>query len=107
MGCPKSKATDINHCHPTDHLDEKICEVLGVPGEVLGVSPLRKMLPGFLDKKQLEFAVTTILESIREDVSRDGLKRTPERVAKAYLELTAGYQQDPTVILGTIFEGDY
>lgn len=39
-------------------------------------------------------AVSIILKSIGEDVSREGLKRTPERVAKAYEFLAKGYKTD-------------
>jgi GTP cyclohydrolase IA len=55
---------------------------------------------------EIESAVSTILSSLGENPERDGLLRTPERVAKALIELTAGYHQDPVAILGTIFEGD-
>ncbi len=51
---------------------------------------------------------TVILEQLGEDPNRDGLLKTPERVAKALQFLTQGYQQDPTAILkGAMFEEDY
>ena len=40
-----------------------------------------------------------IIEEIGEDVSREGLIKTPERAAKAMLFLTQGYQQDAANIL--------
>jgi GTP cyclohydrolase IA len=43
--------------------------------------------------------VREILESVGEDPDREGLLRTPERVAKAYQFLTQGYAQDPQAIL--------
>ena len=56
----------------------------------------------------IEAAVRTILTEIGEDPARDGLIRTPERVARAYAELTAGYHVDPqTLINGAIFDVDY
>jgi GTP cyclohydrolase I len=40
-----------------------------------------------------------IIDEIGEDVHREGLKKTPERAAKAMLFLTQGYKQDPVEIL--------
>ncbi len=56
----------------------------------------------------IECAVRTILESIGEDVSRPGLVRTPERIARMYQELTAGYHVDPAKLINdAIFEVAY
>ncbi len=56
----------------------------------------------------IEAAVTTILREIGEDPERDGLQRTPLRVAKMYAELTAGYHVDPHALInGAVFEVDY
>lgn len=52
--------------------------------------------------------VEVILKEIGEDPTREGLLRTPHRVAKAYKFLTKGYHQDvDTVINGAIFEEKY
>ena len=49
-----------------------------------------------------------VLETIGEDLSRPGLLKTPERIAKAQLFLTQGYQQDPIKILQeAVFEESY
>ncbi len=49
--------------------------------------------------------VRELLIEIGEDPAREGLTKTPERVAKAYEFLTGGYRQDlDTVINGAIFE---
>ena len=56
----------------------------------------------------IEAAVTTILSQIGEDPSREGLGRTPLRVAKMYAELTAGYHADPDALINeAIFHVDY
>jgi GTP cyclohydrolase I len=48
-----------------------------------------------MDKDKIEQGVRLILEGIGEDVSREGLVRTPERVANMYAEIFAGLTQDP------------
>ena len=52
--------------------------------------------------KEAEFeeAVTKVLELLGEDPTREGLLKTPNRVAKALKFLTEGYAQDPKEILG-------
>ena len=53
-----------------------------------------------MDKeKEFEEAVTKVLELLGEDPKREGLLKTPNRVAKALKFLTEGYQQDPEEIL--------
>jgi GTP cyclohydrolase I len=49
-------------------------------------------------------AVTTILRFIGEDPSRDGLADTPERVLRAWREMTSGYGDDPAEILARTFD---
>lgn len=56
----------------------------------------------------LSGSVRTILETIGEDPDREGLLKTPERVAKAQLFLTQGYQQSAEDILrSAVFEEQY
>ena len=43
--------------------------------------------------------VESLLKELGEDPGRDGLKRTPERIAKSMRYLTRGYSQDPREIL--------
>lgn len=52
--------------------------------------------------------VRETLDLIGEDADREGLLKTPERVARAMLFLTQGYQQDPDAILrSATFDEDY
>ncbi|WP_456392548.1 GTP cyclohydrolase I FolE [Nitratifractor sp.] len=50
-------------------------------------------------EKAIEKAVETILENLGEDPKREGLLKTPHRVAKALEFLTEGYHKDPKEIL--------
>lgn len=52
-----------------------------------------------IDLKKLELAAKMILEAIGEDVNRDGLKKTPLRVAKSFEYICNGYFQDPKEVL--------
>jgi GTP cyclohydrolase I len=61
-----------------------------------------------LDRRQIERAVSDILVAVGEDREREGLLRTPERVARAYEELLSGYRTDPDrLVNGALFEVDY
>jgi len=56
-----------------------------------------------MDTKKIEEAITMILEAIGEDPSREGLKNTPERVAKMYEEVFKGLEQNPEKDLEVYF----
>ncbi|MEK7656667.1 MAG: GTP cyclohydrolase I FolE [Elusimicrobiota bacterium] len=52
--------------------------------------------------------VLSILESLGEDPGREGLLKTPERVARSLREMTAGYRVDPDALINNaLFEVDY
>jgi len=52
-----------------------------------------------MDLEKLEESVKSILMAIGEDVDREGLLRTPHRVAKSYEELLSGYRMDPRALI--------
>ena len=55
----------------------------------------------------MEEHVRHILEAIGEDPEREGLRKTPARVARAWREITAGYAQDPgEMVRGALFEAE-
>ena len=59
-------------------------------------------------KEKLMQSCSQMLEAIGEDTAREGLVKTPDRVARAVLEATAGYHEDPEAILrGAMFKEDY
>lgn len=60
------------------------------------------------DNKAIEEAVRTILTSVGDDPERDGLRQTPDRVARMYGELLEGYRVDPEKLInGALFDVDY
>ncbi len=60
-----------------------------------------------IDKGRIEKAVREILEAIGEDPDREGLVRTPERVADMYAEIFAGLHDDPAEHLAVTFAADH
>ena len=58
------------------------------------------------DKNKIEEAIRLLLEGIGEDTDREGLKDTPERVARMYEELCAGMEQNPEEHLSKVFTCD-
>jgi GTP cyclohydrolase I len=56
----------------------------------------------------IEPLITTLLKELGEDPGRDGLERTPHRVAQSMRFFTSGYAQDPVQVLnGALFEVTY
>lgn len=61
-----------------------------------------------VNQKEIAASVLTILEKLGENPARQGLLKTPERVAKAYEYITQGYDQDANEILrSAMFDEDY
>ncbi|RHQ99347.1 GTP cyclohydrolase I FolE [Peptoclostridium sp. AF21-18] len=58
---------------------------------------------GKMDKEKIKRAVRDILEAIGEDPDREGLKETPDRVARMYEEIFCGIFQDPREHLKVTF----
>lgn len=59
-----------------------------------------------MDKEKIMQGVRLILEGIGEDVNRDGLLETPERIARMYEELAGGYTDDAALHLQKRFAVD-
>jgi GTP cyclohydrolase I len=65
-------------------------------------------LPLLPDTRAIEPLVNELLIHLGEDPMREGLQRTPERVARMYQELLSGYQTDLNQLVnGAIFESEY
>lgn len=59
-------------------------------------------------KAEVANSVAHILHSVGEDIERDGLLKTPDRVARMYDEILGGYKVDPAKLLNNaLFEVDY
>ena len=60
-----------------------------------------------MNKEKVSGLIRELLIEIGEDPDREGLLKTPDRVAEAYRFLTSGYTQDlKTVINGAVFESE-
>lgn len=61
-----------------------------------------------IDSRAVQKAVVQLLKAVGEDPRRDGLKNTPERIARAYAELLSGYRVDPQALVNdALFEVKY
>jgi GTP cyclohydrolase I len=59
-----------------------------------------------VDKDKIKEAVKLLLEGIGEDVNREGLQDTPERVARMYEEIYGGMDEDAAVHLAKTFTAE-
>ncbi|GAA4890951.1 GTP cyclohydrolase I FolE [Tessaracoccus lubricantis] len=57
-----------------------------------------------VDQQRAAAAIRELLIALGEDPEREGLQETPDRVARAWTELSAGYRADVEEILGTTFD---
>lgn len=71
----------------------------GTEGDADGLPPV--------DLERIEAAVREILLAIGEDPDRDGLQKTPARVAKMYREIFAGLRESADHHLQVTFEADH
>ena len=61
-----------------------------------------------MDHEAVQDAIEKMLVAFGENPAREGLRRTPQRIAQMYSELLAGYHVDPTkVVNGALFDVEY
>ena len=61
-----------------------------------------------VNAEEIQKAISSILQAVGENPEREGLKRTPERVARMYAELLSGYKADPIAVVNdAIFDVKY
>jgi len=63
--------------------------------------------PRRFERERIVRAVREILEAIGDDPDRDGLKRTPERVADMYAEIFAGIGTDASELMDVVFDEEH
>ena len=67
-----------------------------------------RLAAGKVNAEEIQKAVSSILQAVGENPEREGLKRTPERVARMYAELLSGYKADPIAVVNdAIFDVKY
>jgi GTP cyclohydrolase I len=75
---------------------------------VNGVDPVHGLahepLTEPIDLERASAAVRELLLAIGEDPDRDGLRDTPDRVARSYAEIFRGLREDPEDVLSTTFD---
>src|SRR5881394_1355409 len=76
-------------------------------GDASDARPTSHMPDAKVDGPRIEKAIKEILLAVGEDPNRDGLLKTPNRVARAYAELMAGLRADPRAHLRTVFHERY
>lgn len=59
-----------------------------------------------IDKDKIKEAVKLLLQGIGEDIDREGLKDTPDRVARMYEEIYGGMEENPGVHLSKTFTAE-
>ena len=69
--------------------------------------PNSQRTDGAIDQERIRTAVGEILLAIGEDINREGLRDTPERVARLYAEMFSGLGQNPRDILKKTFTQKY
>ncbi len=57
-----------------------------------------------VDQERVQAAVRELIAAIGEDVTREGLRHTPRRIAEMYDEIFAGLYADPKQLLAVTFE---
>ncbi len=60
-----------------------------------------------MDKEKIKEGTRLILEGIGEDLTREGIKNTPTRVASMYANLCRGVDKDPREVIEVFFQESY
>lgn len=68
-----------------------------------------KLLSGDgVNQEKIKDAIASLIEAVGENLEREGMRNTPERVARMYDELLSGYRVDPVELLNeAVFDVTY
>lgn len=58
-----------------------------------------------MNLKKIEQLAKELIKELGEDVDREGLQKTPQRIAKSYEKIFGGYEKDPKDLI-TVFDGE-
>jgi GTP cyclohydrolase I len=93
----------MENTNPTENQSPEVASNLGPPVELKldsNIYQLAELLGAKeIDQEEIRQAVENMLLAFGEDPKRQGLQRTPERVARMYTELLAGYRTDPVEMI--------
>jgi GTP cyclohydrolase I len=77
-------------------------------GSAARVQAVTSLVPnGTFDHEKIRQAVRLLFEAIGEDPDREGLRDTPDRVAREYDEIFAGLLVEPADVISVVFEENH
>ncbi len=93
---------------PSPHVLRALAGALDVDyTDLLGLAGYLDPAGSGVDRDRIERAVRELLEAVGEDPDRDGLQRTPSRVADLYADVTEGLHHDPGDHLAVTFDAGH
>ena len=93
---------------PSPHVLRALANALEVPyGELMALAGYLDTAASGVDRSRIERAIREILDAIGEDPDRDGLQRTPGRVADMYAEILRGLHDTTDQHLSVTFAADH